>query len=57
MTPVIQILTKIMCEIMSKVSKEDLTVLIVTQVTHVDRVKSGVCGSKQCVKLDLCQRG
>ena len=30
-----------MCEIMSKGSKETLTVLI---VTHVKRVESGVCG-------------
>ena len=30
-----------MCEMMSK---EALTVLIVTHVTHVQRVKSGVCG-------------
>ena len=33
-----------MCEMMSKGSKEALTVLIVTDVTHVERVKSGVCG-------------
>ena len=46
---------KAMCEIMSKGSKEALTVSIVTYVTHVDRVKSGVCRSKQCVKL--CQSG
>ena len=30
-----------MCKMMSKESKEALTVLI---VTHVERVKSGVCG-------------
>ena len=30
-----------MCEMMSKGSKEALTVLI---VTHVERVESGVCG-------------
>ena len=30
--------------LMSKGSKEDLTVLIVTYVTHVKRVESGVCG-------------
>ena len=29
----------------SKESKGALTVLIVTHVTHVERVKSGVCGS------------
>ena len=28
-----------------KESKGDLTVLIVTHVTHVKRVESGVCGS------------
>ena len=33
-----------MCEMMSKGSKEALTVLIVTHVTHVKRVESGVCG-------------
>ena len=32
-----------MREMMSKGSKEALTVLIVTHVTHVERVKSGVC--------------
>ena len=32
-----------MCELMSKGSKEALTVLIVTHVTHVKRVESGVC--------------
>ena len=31
-----------MCEMMLKKSKETLTVLIVTHVTHVERVKSGV---------------
>ena len=30
--------------LMSKGSKEAFTVLIVTHVTHVERVKSGVCG-------------
>ena len=30
--------------LMSKGLKEALTVLIVTYVTHVKRVKSGVCG-------------
>ena len=30
--------------LMSKGSKESLTFLIVTHVTHVERVKSGVCG-------------
>ena len=30
--------------LMSKGSKEALTVLIVTHVTHVKRVESGVCG-------------
>ena len=32
-----------MCEMMLKGSKEALTVLIVNYVTHVKRVKSGVC--------------
>ena len=32
-------------KMMSKGSKEALTVLIVTHVTQVERVKSGVCGS------------
>ena len=30
--------------LMSKGSKEALTVLIVTYATHVERVESGVCG-------------
>ena len=30
--------------VMSKGSKETLTVLIVTHATHVKRVKSSVCG-------------
>ena len=30
--------------LVSKGSKEALTVLIVTRVTHVERVESGVCG-------------
>ena len=33
-----------MCEMMSKGSKEALTVLIDTHVTHVERVESSVCG-------------
>ena len=45
-----------MCEIMLKGMKEALTVLIVTLVTHDDRVKSDVYRSKQCMKLDLCHR-
>ena len=32
-----------MCEMMSKESKEALTVLIVTHAIHVERVESGVC--------------
>ena len=32
-------------KMMSKGSKEPLTVLIVTHVTQVERVESGVCGS------------
>ena len=31
-------------KMMSKGSKEDLTVLIVTHVIHVERVKSSICG-------------
>ena len=30
--------------LMSKGSKEALTVLIVTYFTHVERVESGICG-------------
>ena len=33
-----------MCEMMLKGSKEALTVLIVTYVTQVKKIKSGVCG-------------
>ena len=33
-----------MCEMMSKGSKEALTVLIVTHVTHAEGVESSVCG-------------
>ena len=33
-----------MCEMMLNGSKEALTVLIVTHVTHAERIKSGVCG-------------
>ena len=32
-------------KMMSKGSKEALTVLIITHVTQVERVESGVCGS------------
>ena len=32
-----------MCEMMSKWMKEALTDLIVTNVTHVKKVESGVC--------------
>ena len=32
-------------KMMSKGSKEALTVLIITHVTQVERVKSGICGS------------
>ena len=33
-----------MCEMMLKGLKEALTVLILTHVTRVERVESGVCG-------------
>ena len=33
-----------MCEMMLQGLKEPLTVLIVTHVIHVKRVKSGLCG-------------
>ena len=32
-------------KMMSKGSKEDLIVLIITHVTQVEKVESGVCGS------------
>ena len=35
-------------------SKEALTVLIVTHVTQVERVKSGVCGSAYSVYSTSC---
>ena len=52
-------------KMMPKGSKEALTVLIVTHVTHAERVKSGVCGLctqyryiqcyvKSCRKIMLC---
>ena len=37
-----------MCEMMLKGLKEALTVLIATHVTHVKRVKSGVCSFYLC---------
>ena len=46
---------KAMCEIMSKGSKEALTVSIVTYITHVDRVKSNSINSIRTVLL-LCRR-
>ena len=46
---------KAMCEMMSKGSKEALTVSIVTYVTHVNRVESSSINSIRTVLL-LCQR-
>ena len=52
-----------MCEMMSKGSKEALTVLIITHVTHVKRVESSVCGfyttlyAEQCYSSYSCQKG
>ena len=45
-----------MCEMMSKGSKETLTVLIVTHVTYVERVKSGV-GTFMIVFMQHCIQG
>ena len=50
-------------KIMSKGSKEDLTVLIVTHVIHVERVESSVCGfyttlyTEQFYSSYSCQKG
>ena len=44
-----------MCEIMSKGSKEALTVFIVTHVTHVERVKR--LHYVHNIHLMLCQKG
>ena len=38
----------------SKGSKEDLTVLIVTHVTQVERVKSGVCSFYTTLHTESC---
>ena len=40
-------------KMMSKGSKEALTVLIVTHVTQVERVKSGVCGFYTTLHTEL----
>ena len=40
-------------KMMSKGSKETLTVLIVTHVTHIERVKSGVCGFYATLHTEL----
>ena len=40
-------------KMMSKGSKEALTVLIVTHVTQVERVKSGVCGFYTILHTEL----
>ena len=37
----------------SKGSKEALTVLIITHVTQVERVESGVCGSNTTPYADM----
>ena len=42
-----------MCEIMSKGSKEALTVLIVTHITQVERVESGICGFYATLHTEL----
>ena len=40
-------------KMMSKGSKEALIVLIVTHVTQVERVESGVCGSYTTLYADM----
>ena len=40
-------------KMMSKGSKEALTVLIITHVTQVERVESGVCGSYTTPYADM----
>ena len=42
-----------MCEMMSKESKEALTVLIATHVTQVERVESGLCGFYATMHAEL----
>ena len=41
-------------QMMSKGSKEALTVLIVTHVTQVERVKTGVCGFYTTLHTEYC---
>ena len=41
-------------KMMSKDSKEALTVLIVTHVTQVERVESGVCGFYTTLLTEYC---
>ena len=41
-------------KMMSKGLKEALTVLIVTHVTQVERVKSGVCGFYTTLYTEYC---
>ena len=41
-------------KMMSKGSKETLTVLIVTHVTQVERVKSGVCSFYTTLHTEYC---
>ena len=45
-----------MCEMMSKGSKEALTVLIVTHVAHVERVERSL-NIFNCYSYCLCQKG
>ena len=45
--------THVCVKMMSKGSKEALTVLIVTHVTQVERVKSGVCGFYATLHIEL----
>ena len=45
-----------MCEMMSKVLKEALTVLIVTHVTHVEGVERSL-NSSNCYSFYSCQKG
>ena len=45
-----------MCEMMSKGSKEALTVLIVNHATHVEGVERSL-NSSNCYSYDSCQKG
>ena len=46
-----------MCVMMSKESKEALTVLIITHVIHVERVESGVCRFYTSGSSTICCKG